>query len=111
MHSVDCKALTQVLHRTNLLGLSQTLFKRDRIRIIIHFFVLPQIALERGEHDPHARAILADFGNPLGPDILEGVGAVDLYIIWPLALSVLGQKGQIEPYAKAQHQDVCILVG
>lgn len=78
MRSVDCKALTQVLHRTNLLGLSQTLFKRDRIRIIIHFFVLPQIALERCEHDFHARAILADFGNPLRPHVLEGIGAVNL---------------------------------
>lgn len=78
MRSADCKPLTQVLHRTNLLGLGQTLFKRDCIRVIIHFFIFPQIALERGEHDFYAGAILADFRNPLGPDVLEGVGAINL---------------------------------
>lgn len=109
MYCADCNSLTQVLHSTNLLGLSQTLFKRDRIRVIIHFLVFPQIALERGEYDPHAGAILVDFGNPLRPDVFEGVRAVDLFP----AVSAVNplKKFRLAPYTKAQHQDVRILVG
>lgn len=79
VQSADHEPHTQVLHRANLLGLSQTLIERDRIRAIIHLLIFPQIALERGEHDLHTRAILIDFGNPLGPDVFKGVRAVNLY--------------------------------
>lgn len=88
MRSVDCGPLTQVLHRANLLGLSQTLIKRDRIQVIIHLLIFPQIALERGEHDLHAGAILVDFGNPLGPDVFKGVRAVDLYLAISTGISI-----------------------
>lgn len=81
MHFVDCdcESRTQVLHRANFLGLGQTLLKCDRIRVIIHLLIFPQITLERGEYDLHARAILADLGNPLGPDVFKGVRAVNLH--------------------------------
>ena len=113
MRSIDCGPHTQVLHSANLLGLGQTLIERDRIRVIIHLLVFPQVALERGEHDSHAGAILVDFRNPLGPDVLEGVRAVDLYpdISTESALNSLTVFRHRVPYTKTQHQDVGILVG
>lgn len=72
--------LTKIPQSPDPLGSFQALLILDqRLAFsLVLFMFFSQITLQRAKHDLHPRAVLVDFGKPLGRDVFEGAAVVDL---------------------------------
>lgn len=103
-----CAPHTQILDCANLLRLRQPLIKRDRIGVIIHLLVLPQITFERSEDHSDARAIIVDLGDPLRTNVLERIAAVDLHTPISSLLAWLAGAGPFSILTLKQSMSTCV---